>query len=136
MSKKNHRSCQPPTGCVSNSILNIAIIGAGGIGSAFAHKLARADHKLTVIARPDSARHQQLQRDQGIVDKDEVKVAMQVADRLATLLWCVSRIKSFRKLLATGKNEYRSLVDEVIAEAAQAKVTLPNEIAALFAVKP
>ena len=49
--------------------LSIAVIDAGKIGSTFAYQLARAGHDVTVIARPDSLRLQQLQRDQGIILK-------------------------------------------------------------------
>jgi 2-dehydropantoate 2-reductase len=53
----------------SPSPLRIAIVGAGKIGSAFAFQLAcTGDHDLTVVARPGSARLQQLQRDNGIVN--------------------------------------------------------------------
>ena len=48
--------------------LRIAILGVGGIGSAFAFQLAGlGGHDVTVVARPDSPRLQQLKRDQGIV---------------------------------------------------------------------
>lgn len=58
--------------------LSIAVIGVGGIGSSFAYQLARAGHDVTVIARPGSARLQELQRDKGIVsttgERAEVRV--------------------------------------------------------------
>ena len=41
---------------ILSACLNIAIIGAGNIGSTFAFQLARGGHGVTVSARPDSAR--------------------------------------------------------------------------------
>lgn len=52
----------------------------------------------------------------------------------AAMLWTVSRIKSFRTLLATGAAECRALVD-VMAAAARA-ATPPLDVAELVAMKP
>ena len=52
------------------------------IGSTFAYQLARAGHDVTVIARPDSLRLQQLQRDQGIILKTGERAEVRVADKL------------------------------------------------------
>jgi 2-dehydropantoate 2-reductase len=62
--------------------LSIAVIGAGKVGSTFAYQLARAGHDVTVIARPDSLRLQQLQRDQGIILKTGERAEVRVADEL------------------------------------------------------
>jgi 2-dehydropantoate 2-reductase len=62
--------------------LSIAVIGAGSIGSAFADRLARAGHAVTVVARPGSARLAQLRRDGGVIDKAGDCARMQVAERL------------------------------------------------------
>ncbi len=63
--------------------LRIAVLGGGAIGSAFAFQLARTGHHdLTLIARPGSARLEQLRRDQGIVDSHGTRAAMGVADAL------------------------------------------------------
>ena len=49
--------------------LQIAVLGAGRIGSTFAFQLARdGRHDVTAIARPGSVRLQQLQRDRGILN--------------------------------------------------------------------
>ena len=66
----------------AKSPLSIAVIGAGKIGSTFAYQLARAGHDVTVIARPDSLRLQQLQRDQGIILKTRERAEVRVADKL------------------------------------------------------
>src|SRR5499427_7180479 len=62
--------------------LSIAIIGAGKIGGTFAYQLARAGHDVTVIARPDSLRLQQLQRDQAIILKTGARAEVRVGDKL------------------------------------------------------
>ncbi len=63
--------------------LRIAVLGAGKIGSAFAFHLARTGgHDVTVVARPDSARLQQLERDRAIVDVKGERAGVQVASRL------------------------------------------------------
>jgi len=66
----------------AKSPLSIAVIGAGKIGSTFAYQLARAGHDVTVIARPDSLRLQQLQRDQGITFKTGDRAEVHVAHKL------------------------------------------------------
>ncbi len=63
--------------------LRIAVLGVGGIGSTFAFQLARTgQHEVTAIARPNSARLQQLQRDRGIVNIKGERAAVQVTDTL------------------------------------------------------
>ena len=71
-----------PGSQVPNS-LHIAVIGMGGIGSAFAFQLARAGHhNVTAVARPGSVRLRQLQRDGGVVDAKGEHAAMHVTDSL------------------------------------------------------
>ena len=68
---------------LSSLPLRIAVIGVGGIGSAFAFQLSRTGrHEVTAIGRPGSARLQQLQRDHGIIDSKGERVEMRVADTL------------------------------------------------------
>ncbi len=63
--------------------MRIAVLGVGGIGSAFAFQLARAGgHHVTAVARPDSPRLQQLERDQGIVKTTGERVTVGVTDKL------------------------------------------------------
>ncbi len=63
--------------------LRIAVLGAGKIGSAFAFHLARTGgHDVTVVARPDSVRLQQLKRDRAIVDVKGARADVRVASRL------------------------------------------------------
>ncbi|MEV6562839.1 2-dehydropantoate 2-reductase N-terminal domain-containing protein [Nocardia sp. NPDC051756] len=62
--------------------LRVAVIGPGGIGSAFAFQLARAGHDVTVIAR--GTRLRDLRRDEAIVTTTGERAAVQVADELNT----------------------------------------------------
>ncbi len=63
--------------------LRIAILGAGRIGSAFAFQLARTgNHEVTAIARPQSARWQQIQRDHGIMNTKGDRAEVRLADSL------------------------------------------------------
>lgn len=52
----------------------------------------------------------------------------------ASMLWSMSRIPSFRNLLATGINECRALVETLVESAAQA--TPPISVAKIEAMKP
>jgi 2-dehydropantoate 2-reductase len=70
------------TKSVDAAHLTIAVVGAGGIGSTFAYQLAQAGHAVTVIARAESLRSQQLQRDQGVVKASGPQPAIQIADHL------------------------------------------------------
>jgi 2-dehydropantoate 2-reductase len=63
--------------------MRIAVIGVGGIGSAFAFQLARTGaHDVTVVARPGSPRFLQLVRDQRIVKTTGESVDVHVTDTL------------------------------------------------------
>ena len=63
--------------------LRIAVLGAGKIGSAFAFHLARTGgHDVTVVARPESVRLQQLEPDRAIVDVKGGRADVHVASRL------------------------------------------------------
>ncbi len=62
--------------------LAIAVLGCGNIGSAFALRLARAGHQVTVIARTGSTRLLQLRRDDGIIEVDGSRTAVRVSDEL------------------------------------------------------
>jgi 2-dehydropantoate 2-reductase len=62
--------------------LRIAVLGCGKIGSTFAFQLARGGNDVTVIARPMSARLQQLRRDNGIVTIKGERADVQIADAL------------------------------------------------------
>ena len=59
--------------------LRIAVVGVGAIGSAFAFHLAGAGHDVTAVARPRSARLNQLTRDAAIVDVHGARAPVRVA---------------------------------------------------------
>ncbi len=63
--------------------LQIAVLGAGKIGSTFASQLARVGgHDVTVIARPGSVRLQQLERDSAIIDVKGERSSVRVTSML------------------------------------------------------
>jgi 2-dehydropantoate 2-reductase len=63
--------------------LRIAVIGAGGIGSAFAFQLATVGHHdVTVVARPHSMRLAQLKRDKSIATTHGERAVVAVSDAL------------------------------------------------------
>ena len=65
------------------SILRIAVIGAGRIGSAFAFHLARTGgHEVSVVAREGSARLRQLEEDQAIVHLTGDSAPVHVTNKL------------------------------------------------------
>ncbi len=67
----------------SSSPLQIAVLGAGRIGSTFASQLARVgNHDVTVIARPGSMRLQQLERDDAIVDVKGGRTSVRISSML------------------------------------------------------
>ena len=73
----------PPSAAPPFTPLRIAVLGAGRIGSTFAFQLARTDqHDVAVVARPDSTRLRQLQRDGGIVNVRGEKAKVRVTDAL------------------------------------------------------
>lgn len=72
-----------PAAPSSPGTLRIAVMGVGGIGSTFAFQLARTGrHDVRAIARPESARFEQLKRDGGVVNTKNERAEMSVADRL------------------------------------------------------
>jgi 2-dehydropantoate 2-reductase len=63
--------------------MNIAVVGVGGIGSAFAFQLARTGHhEVTVVARPGSPRLEQLKRDNGILHVKGERADVRLTDAL------------------------------------------------------
>jgi 2-dehydropantoate 2-reductase len=60
--------------------MNIVIVGAGRIGSAFAFRLARAGHRVTVVAR--GARLEALHKAGALVSVDDERVPVEVTAEL------------------------------------------------------
>ena len=82
-SNRPQREKMANSGPLASPSLRIAVVGLGGIGSAFASQLAGVGHQdVTAIARPASVRLEQLQRDKGVVDSKGRHAAMQVAAQL------------------------------------------------------
>ena len=66
-----------------NEPSHIAVLGTGRMGSAFAFQLARTgNHRVTAIARPQSTRLQQIERDHGILDTKGERADVVLADSL------------------------------------------------------
>ncbi len=66
-----------------NEPLQVAVLGIGRIGSAFAFQLARTGkYRVTAIARPQSARLQQIERDHGILNTQGERADVVLADSL------------------------------------------------------
>jgi hypothetical protein len=53
---------------------------------------------------------------------------------VASILWFVSRIPSFRDLISTGVNEYRALVDVLVARASH--LNPPASVKNICAMRP
>lgn len=66
----------------------------------------------------------------------KVTMARSPAFLLAAVMWCLSRISSFRELLATGASECRALVDTMVEAGASADPALPDALVAIRAMKP
>jgi 2-dehydropantoate 2-reductase len=65
------------------SRFRVAVIGVGGIGSAYAFQFATVGgHDVTAVARPGSKRLQQLTRDRGVVKTNGERAEMRVTDAL------------------------------------------------------
>ena len=56
------------------------------------------------------------------------------APLVATMLWLISRVRSFRELLAAGANESRALVDALVARAPEAQP--PVSVKTILAMRP
>jgi 2-dehydropantoate 2-reductase len=70
----------------------------------------------------------------GVYPRAKVRIDGSPAWMVAAMLWFMSRIRSFRELLATGKNECRALVDVMVAAAPRAKP--PVRVPKIQAMKP
>ena len=69
-----------------------------------------------------------------IYPRTKARIAAAPTPVIAAVLWTMSRIKSFRELLATGVNECRALVDLLVSAAPQAKP--PVKVATIQAMRP
>jgi 2-dehydropantoate 2-reductase len=69
-----------------------------------------------------------------VYPKGKARINSSPAWVLATILWSISRIRSFRELLATGVHECRALVDVMVAGASRSNP--PIQVAKILAMKP
>ena len=112
--------------CVAFEAISIAGERRGG-GAAWsdALKLARGVHaSFTLLKRLGYHVHPRSKR----------VIARCPNWTIASMLWSMSRVRSFRELLATGENECRALVDTMVAAASSARPPVP--MAAIQAMKP
>ena len=107
---------------------SVSVVGerrGGGASWAEALVLARGVHtSLDLIKRLG---HPVGSRTKKLIDRSPASV-------VAAMLWSMSRIRSFRELLATGKAECRALVDATVAAAPLAKS--PVIVSDVQAMKP
>jgi 2-dehydropantoate 2-reductase len=69
-----------------------------------------------------------------IYPKSKSRIARLPSFMVAFLFWSLSRVKSMRELLATGKSECRALIDVMVAAAPRAKP--PVSVSKIQAIKP
>ena len=69
-----------------------------------------------------------------VYPKGKVRINSSPTWVIAAILWFISRIRSFRELLATGINECRALVDVMVAAAPRSNP--PIQVAKILAMKP
>ncbi len=69
-----------------------------------------------------------------VYPQSKVRISRCPASAVAALLWFMSRIRSFRELLATGKAECRALVDAMVATAPLAKPSI--RVSSIQAMRP
>lgn len=74
---------EPALSSPAISPMRLAIIGLGGIGSAFAFQLVRTGgHSVTAVVRPGSPRLEQLRRDGAVVNTAGERAEIEVTDTL------------------------------------------------------
>ena len=117
--------CHVPL-CVGFESVSVAGVQRGGGASwADALVLARGIHASFVLIR--GLGYPVYPRAKRLIDRTPASV-------LAGMLWSMSRIPSFRELLATGKAECIALVDAMVAAAPRAKG--PVVVASIQAMRP
>ena len=117
--------CHVPM-CIAFESVSVAGVRRGG-GASWRESmaLARGVHEGFAVIR---------QLGYELYPSGKRRLSRSPAEVVAGLLWFMSRIPSFRKLLATGAGECRALVDAMAAAASQANP--PVAFAAIQAMKP
>jgi len=117
--------CHVPVGAAFESVCVAAVRRGGGASWSESMVIARGmQESLTLIQRLGYR----------LYPAGKSRLHASPAWMVAAMLWFVSRIPSFRALLATGVNECRALVDVLLADAPRA--TPPVSIDRIKAMRP
>ncbi len=112
--------------CAAFESVSVASVGQGaGASWGEAYKLAKGVHAGFALVKAI---------DGTVYPSGKRRMAGAPTAIVAIILWSVSRSRSFRELLATGKAECVALVDTMVAAAARA--TSPIDVSAIAAMKP
>ena len=117
--------CHVPL-CVAFESVSVAALRRGG-GASWGEALA-----LARGVRASFALIKGLGYD--VYPKTKKRIAGTPVPVVAAMLWGISRVRSFRDLLATGKAECCALVDAMVAAAPRARTS--GVVAALEAMRP
>ena len=117
--------CHVPL-CVAFESVSVAGVRRGG-GASWKEALALARGVHAGFGLIKGLGYSIYPRNKRLIDRAPASV-------FAAVLWSMSRVRSFRELLATGQAECEALVDAMIAAAPRAGA--PVRIAAIAAMKP
>ena len=117
--------CHVPL-CVAFESVSVAAVKRGG-GASWKEALALARGVHASFGLIKYLGYAIYPRNKRLIDRAPASV-------FAAVLWSMSRVRSFRELLATGQAECEALVDAMIATAPQAGA--PVRIADIAAIKP
>ncbi len=117
--------CHVPL-CVAFESISVAGERRGG-GASWGEALVLARGIHTSFKLIKGLGHPVYPRTKKLIDRSPASV-------VAAMLWSMSRVRSFRELLATGKAECRALVDTMVAAAPLAKP--PVSVSDIQAMKP
>jgi 2-dehydropantoate 2-reductase len=117
--------CHAPVGVAFESVSVAGMRRGGGASWAEAMVLARGMHESFRLIQGLGFR---------LYPKAKVRMNRCPGWVIALILWLMSRIRSFRELLATGINECRALVDVMLAAAPRANP--PVDDSKIRAMKP
>ena len=117
--------CHVPL-CVAFESVSVAGVRRGG-GASWRETLVLARGMHASFALIEALGHDVYPRSKKLMNGSPTWV-------LAAMLWSLSRIRSFRELLATGKAECVALVEDMVEAAPLA--TAPVDVLAIQAMKP
>ncbi len=117
--------CQAPLGAAFESVSAAGMRRGGGASWAESTAIARGmQESFTLIQRLGYR----------VYPSGKALLHASPAPLVALMLWLLSRVRSFRELLAAGANESRALVDVLVARAPQAQP--PVSVEAILAMRP